>query len=114
MLTIWETCKGLVEFGNFHKFEGEKKESKFVLLSNLFQFVLEFFHLFFLRVKWIDLDQIGSTIEGTKQEDFEYLDIYQNRKTKSAGTYHFENKMHCTKQFGNHNNIFLGIKFLTK
>jgi hypothetical protein len=66
MLVIWETCKGLGEFGSFHKFEGEKKESKFVLVSKLFQFVMEFFHLFFLRVKWIVLDQIGSTIDGTK------------------------------------------------
>ena len=112
MLVIWETCKGLGEFGSFHKFEGEKKESKFVLVSNLFQFVLEFFHLFFLRVKWIVLDQIGSTIDGTKQEDLEYSDIYQNRKTKSAGTCHFENKKHCTKQFDNHNNYILGEKIL--
>ena len=112
MLVIWETCKGLGEFGSFHKFKGEKKESKFVLLNKLFQVVMGFFHLFFLRVKWIGLDQIGSTIDGTKQEDFEYLNVYQNRKTKSAGIYHFENKRHCTKQFDNHNNYNLGDKIL--
>jgi hypothetical protein len=51
MLVIWENWKGLGELGSFHKFEGEKKESKFVLLNKLFQLVLWIFHLFFLKVK---------------------------------------------------------------
>jgi hypothetical protein len=67
-----------------------------------------------LRVKWIIQDQIGSTIDGTKQGDFECLNVSQNRKTTSAGTYHFGNKKHVPSSLIIIIIIILGIKFLAK
>ncbi len=56
-------------------------------------------------------DQIGTTNDGTKQEDFEFLlSVCQNRKTMNVGIYHFGNKKHYTMQFDNHNNYNFGEK----
>jgi hypothetical protein len=34
-------------------------------------------------------DQIGTTKDGTKQEDFGFLSVFQNKRTMNAGIYHF-------------------------
>ena len=63
------------------------------------------FHLIFWRIVWMVQDQIG-----TKQEDFGFLSVYQNRKTMNVGTYHFGNKKYYTKHFDNHNNYNFEVK----
>ena len=61
-------------------------------------------------VIWMVLDQIGTTNVGTRQEEIEFLNVCQKRKTMNVEIYHFENKMHCTKQLDNHNNYKIEVE----
>jgi hypothetical protein len=45
-----------------------------------------------LKVKWIVQDEIGTTNDGTRQEDFGYLDVFQNKRIMNVEIYHFKNK----------------------
>ena len=56
------------------------------------------------------LDQIETTIVGTKQEEIEFLNVCQKRKTMNVEIYHFENKRHYTKQLDNHNNYNIKVE----
>ena len=43
-------------------------------------------------------------------EEIEFLNVCQKRKTMNVEIYHFENKMHCTKQLDNHNNYKIEVE----
>ena len=82
MLITWGICKLLGVLGNlpkkFHKSGWGKKE------NGLFILFLWFFHLAIWMVIWMVPDQIGTTNVGTRQEEIEFLNVCQKRKTMNV------------------------------
>ena len=108
MLITWGICRVLGVFGNLpkkiHKSRLEKKE------NGLFLLFLWFLHLTIWMVIWMVLDQIETTNVGPRQEEIEFLNICQKKKTMNVEIYHFKNKRHCTKQLDNHNNYKIDVE----